>query len=249
MDVIADALSLDGLFWLLGAALLAGIVRGFSGFGTAMVYMPVAAQILGPVEALTTLIIIDFFGPLPLLPRGWRDANRPELWRLGLGLIVALPVGVLFLTSVPVDVFRYAVSLIALTLLALLIAGVRYRGPFTPALLFGTGGLGGFLSGSVGLGGPPVIMPYLASPKPPSVIRANTLLFLFLTDVSMFAILGLTGLLNPDAVVIGLVLAVPYTVAMVLGARAFRPEAERVYRVAAYSIIALSALSGLPLLD
>ena len=45
----------------------AGLVRGFSGFGTAMIYLPVASQFLTPFEALITLMVMDFFGPLPLV--------------------------------------------------------------------------------------------------------------------------------------------------------------------------------------
>ena len=34
----------DGFYWIFTAALVAGVVRGFSGFGSAMVFLPVAGQ-------------------------------------------------------------------------------------------------------------------------------------------------------------------------------------------------------------
>ena len=247
--MIAEALATDGLIWVLVAAFFAGLVRGFTGFGTAMVYLPVAGQMLSPVEAIATLIVMDLLGPLPLLPRAWRDADRPELARLAIALAVGLPIGVFVLTILDPTVFRYAVSLLALVLLVLLVGGVRYYGPFTPPLLFGAVSFGGFLAGSVGMGGPPVIMLYMASPKPPSVIRANTLIYLFLTDVGLIFTFAISGLLTATTVIIGLLVAIPYTTASILGARIFNPNAERAYRTVAYVIIALSALSGLPLFD
>jgi uncharacterized membrane protein YfcA len=242
-------LQTPGLGWLIVAATLAGLVRGFTGFGTAMVYLPIAGQFLSPIEALTTLFVMDFFGPLPLLARGWRDADRPELLKLSLAMVLGLPLGVLLLTSFNPETFRYTVSLLALILLAFLVGGVRYRGVFSSPLLYGTGALGGFMAGSVGLGGPPVIMLYMASPKPITVIRANTLIYLFLGDIGMLLILGFGGILSPAAVAVGLIVAVPYALSGMIGARVFRPGGERIYRLAAYGIIALSALSGLPLFD
>ena len=53
-----------GLWFLACGALAAGLARGFTGFGTAMVYLPIAAQVLGPFEALTTLIVKDLVDPL-----------------------------------------------------------------------------------------------------------------------------------------------------------------------------------------
>ena len=64
-EALAAALATPGLPWLAAAVFVAGMVRGFAGFGTAMVYLPVAGQILSPFEALTTLVVMDMIGPLP----------------------------------------------------------------------------------------------------------------------------------------------------------------------------------------
>ena len=37
----------DGFYWILTAAFVAGVVRGFSGFGSAMVFLPLAGQFFG----------------------------------------------------------------------------------------------------------------------------------------------------------------------------------------------------------
>ncbi|MBT8410013.1 MAG: sulfite exporter TauE/SafE family protein [Alphaproteobacteria bacterium] len=243
------ALATGDLIWLVAAALVAGLVRGFSGFGTAMVYLPVAGQVLSPFEALTTLIAMDIIGPLPNVPRALRDGNPADVLRLATGLLVALPFGVWALTVVPAEAFRYGVSLAALLLLSLLIAGVRYRGVLTPKLVFCTGGVGGLMAGSVGLPGPPVILLYMASPLPASAIRANITLYLILADIGLLAVLWLFGQLVLSAVMIGLLLILPYMAGTIAGAAIFRPEQEKTYRAAAYVIIAVSALSGLPVWD
>src|SRR6056297_1412897 len=85
-DILAPALAVPGLGWLAVVALLAGVVRGFSGFGTAMVYMPVAGQMLSPVAALVSLVIMDAIGPLAQVPRALRQVERGDLLRLCGGL-------------------------------------------------------------------------------------------------------------------------------------------------------------------
>ena len=52
---------------------------------------------------------------------------------------------------------------------------------------------------------------------------------------------------NP--LMLGVLMIVPYTLGNWTGARLFRPEAEKLYRWAAYAIIAASALMGLPVWD
>ncbi|MGR3758259.1 MAG: TSUP family transporter [Tranquillimonas sp.] len=245
----AGLVDMPGLAWIVAAACLAGIVRGFSGFGTAMVYLPVAGQWLTPFEALTTLAAMDLVGPLPNVPRALRDGDPPDVLRLAAGLVLALPAGLLTLSLVPAEAFRYAVSLLALGLLAVLAAGLRYHGPMSPRLVLGTGAAGGFLAGTAGMPGPPVILLYMASPLPVSAIRANTLLYLLLADMALLAAMTLGGVLEPGALWLGLVLILPYTLANIVGAALFRPDRARAYRTIAYGIIALSALNGLPLFD
>lgn len=228
---------------------MSGVVRGFSGFGGAMIYLPVAARWLSPFEAITTLAVMEMIGPLPNVTRALRDAVGRDVVRLVAGMVIALPFGVAILALVAAEVFRYGVSVSSFTLLALLIGGVRYRGQLSRAIVYTAGLLGGFTAGCVGLPGPPVIMLYMSATQPPKVIRATLMLYLLLADVAMLATLWGFGHLVFSAIGLGFLLAVPYLLGNMMGARIFRPENERTFRAVAYMIIAVSGLSGLPLWD
>lgn len=249
MQVFAEVVALDGFWYLVLSGGVAGIVRGFSGFGTAMVYLPVAGQFLSPFEALTTLMIMDLVGPLPNIPKAIRIMHTKDVLRLCMGTLLAVPFGVLVLGLIAPEVFRYGVSLISIILLVLLIAGIRYHGVLRKYMIFGTGALGGLLAGSVGLPGPPVIMLYMASALSAAVIRANIMVYLLLTDLIMIAVLGANGYIVTTAVFLGVMLSLPYLLGNLLGGYLFAPGYERLYRVVAYFIITLSALNGLPLFD
>ncbi len=248
-ETLAAALDTPGLWWIAAAALIAGMVRGFSGFGTAMIYLPVAAQFVPPVWAIVTLTIMDVFGPLPNVPRAWRAAHRRDLLRLAIGAAAILPLGLMLLAVIRPETYRFAVSGLSLFLLLCLIFGLRWRGNLRPPLVYGIGGLSGFSGGLAGLPGPPVILTYMASPHPPEVIQANTLLHLFVFEFLILGMIALRGELGWTPVLIGVMMIVPNMAGNVLGARIFHPGREKVYRNVAYAVIAVSAVMGLPVWD
>lgn len=238
----------EGVFaYLVLGAVLAGLVRGFSGFGTAMVFIPIAGQVLSPVATLIVLLVMDLIGPLPNIPRAIRDGKLPDLLRLITGALIGAPIGVYFLNLMSADTFSFLGAVFSLCLLLLLIYGVRYKGTLNQGLIFFTGTIGGLSGGAFGIPGPPVIMLYMASSLPVSVIRANNTLFLILIDILLFLIFWLKGMLIFNFIIVGLIIAIPYLVFCVVGAKLFNPSREKLYRIAAYTIIFFSAISALPI--
>ncbi|MEM9852791.1 MAG: TSUP family transporter [Pseudomonadota bacterium] len=247
MELLIAMLAMPGLGWVAAGAVAAGVVRGFTGFGTAMIYLPVAATVVDPVTAFVSLVVMDIWGPVPLVPRAWRDAARRDLALLTAGVVLMLPVGITILSAMTGDTYRWVVGIGVFCALAAMLSGVRYPRPLTVPVILGTGGIGGFLGGASGHAGPPVVVLYMASTLPPQTVRATLLLFLIIFDLLVLPVLWWRGDLEAGAVVLGAVLVVPYGIAGVVGQRFFRPEAERTYRAIAYLTIAASALVALPI--
>ncbi|MEM7631222.1 MAG: sulfite exporter TauE/SafE family protein [Pseudomonadota bacterium] len=247
LDAFPVALALPGLWWLAGAIVAAGLVRGFTGFGSALIIMPAASSVLDPFAALVFLTTVEFWGPLPNLPAALRTGQRAEtLYLLG-GAAVGLPLGLWALSFLAPEVFGWLVSCVVLVLLSLVMTGWRYRGALPPRAVAGVGSVGGFLGGVAGVPGPPVIMLYMASALPIAVIRANFLLYLLGIDLLMIAVLLGAGLLDMVALTVGVLLVPLYMLANVAGAWVFDPGAERLFRAVAYLVIAASAILGLPI--
>jgi uncharacterized membrane protein YfcA len=246
-DILATALATDGLIWLVIAVFIAGLVRGFAGFGSAMIIMPVASSVLTPVEAVVFLITAELIGPVPNALAAWREGTPRDVGRLALGAVLALPFGVWALSSMDATMFGWAVSIAVIILLILTVSGWRLKGELTKPLTVTAGAVGGFMTGFAGIPGPPVIMLYMASRLPVSVIRANFLLYLVVLDLMLFPLLWALGLMNWPIAFLGLLVGIPNLVANMLGARLFDPSAERVFRIVAYLVIAASAIVGLPL--
>ncbi|MBC7158101.1 MAG: sulfite exporter TauE/SafE family protein [Rhodobacteraceae bacterium] len=232
---------------LAGAALLAGAVRGFSGFGSALVFMPVAAAAVSPLWAITMMTTMDLVGPLPALRRAWPAATPRRLAPMVAAMVAGLVPGLWLLVRVPPEAVRWAISGLALALVVPLAAGWRLRGAQGTGPAVAVGGVSGLLAGTTGLAGPPAILYFLASPLPVAQVRANLLFYLLAVDCAMLAALAAGGRLAGTAVVLGAVLVIPFALGAWAGAAAFRPGHERAWRALAYGLIAASALAGLPL--
>ncbi|WP_180957638.1 sulfite exporter TauE/SafE family protein [Neptunicoccus cionae] len=246
MQTLTELVQLPGLWWLLLGAAIAGVVRGFTGFGTAMVYLPFAGAVVSPVTALVSLLSMDIFGPLPMVPSALRKGHPRDVALLGVGLVLMLPVGLYFLVRMEADTYRYVVSISTLICVLVLLSGVRYTGRLTKPVIAITGGIGGFLGGVAGLPGPPVTVLYMASRLPAETVRANLILYLLLADLAIFPVLGLQGVLGWDAIFIGFLALLPYMAGTAVGAALFDPARENLYRAAAFIVITVSALMGLP---
>ncbi len=192
---------------------------------------------------------MDAFGPLLVVPRALRDARKLDFLRLVVAMILVFPAALLLLKHTDPAVFRCLVSIMALVLLTTLLLGLRYKGHMRPRMLYGIGALSGLSGGFLGMPGPPLIFVYLSGPYSAAVVRATMLLFLLTFDAVFLLTIIITGQIIVEAVVIGLVMAVPIMAGNILGARVFNPDREGLYRKLAFCIIAISAIQGFPLFD
>src|SRR6202035_6112038 len=109
-------------------AFVSGTARGFSGFGSALIFMPLASSLAAPRLVAALLLIIDFVGAAPLLPKAWQEADRKATAVMVAGALVGVPLGTYFLTRLDPVTTRWIISAFVFTLLMLLLSGWRYRG-------------------------------------------------------------------------------------------------------------------------
>lgn len=246
-DALSLVLATPGLVWLAVAVGIAGIVRGFTGFGTALIFVPVANVFLDPKQVIGVIALTGIVSNAVILPRAWRQGSRAEVGLLVLAALVTVPLGLALLEVLDKTTVRWVVTVVAGGMLAALIAGWRYTRELSRPALLPIGAAAGVVGGLTGLTGPVVILFYLSGQAAAQSVRANTILFLAALDVVLVANLGLKGDLSLALLVLAVVLAVPYLVATLVGQALFDPRHERLYRWSAFAVIALAVVSGLPL--
>ena len=230
-------------------AFISATARGFSGFGSALIFMPLASSVASPRLVAALLLIIDFVAAAPLLPNAWRKADRKATGIIAIGALLGVPVGTYLLSRLDPVTTRWIISFFVFALLILLLSGWRYRGKDHVVLSVGIGGLSGFCSGLAQTGGPPIVGYWLGRPVEPGVARANIVLFFAASDFFSLVSYVAAGLINLEAIRFALVVGPVYAIGIKFGASLFGRASDALFRAICYVLIALAVVFGLPVLD
>ena len=230
-------------------AFVSGTARGFSGFGSALIFMPLASSLAAPRLVAALLLVIDFVAAAPLIPNAWKQADRKATAIMVSGALVGVPIGTYLLTRLDPVTTRWIISAFVFALLLLLLSGWRYRGKDHPPISVGVGGLSGFCSGLAQTGGPPIVGYWLGRPIA-SASRAPTSCCFSPLPISFpRSAMRLSGLITADAIRFSLIVGPVYGIGVWFGASLFGRASERLFRGICYALIAAAVIIGLPALD
>lgn len=229
------------------AAALAGLARGFSGFGSALIFVPLASAVLEPRLAAPLLVLVDNATAFPLVPAAWRAAARREVACLTAGALLGTPVGAWLLLRMDPVAMRWGMCALAVAMLGLLASGWRYHGRPALPLSLAVGAGSGLFSGLAQMGGPPVVAYWLGGAIPAAKVRANIVLFFATSGVVSMGVYLFAGLLTGQVLVLAALMAPGYALGLWCGSRLFGRASETLFRRICFALIALAAMIGLPL--
>ena len=122
------AVAADPRFALaLGISVLSGAVRGFSGFGSALIYVPLMSALYGPKIGAASFLLIDFVTGIVFSLGVWRQAAWREIVPLAVSAIIAAPFGTLILQYADPAHLRWAMAALVLVIVVVLSTGWRYH--------------------------------------------------------------------------------------------------------------------------
>lgn len=221
------------LHWYLAAmsVMVAGIVRGFSGFGAGLVLVPSLSLIYGPMNAVVSVVLLELIPTAQLMPRAIKHCHWPSVLPMMLAATVTVPLGAALLVVMNENTVRHMIAIMVLLATALLASGWRLsqagRTRTGPLM---TGAISGVLSGAAGLGGLPVIMYYLSTAHLARVTRSSIILFLFVTVMVSLISFVFHGIVSEAVVLRCMSLAPVLLAATWLGGRIFGHVSEQRFR-------------------
>lgn len=230
-------------------AALAGLVRGFSGFGSALVYMPLIAALYEPKVAVPTELLIDTLCSLPWAIKAAPACNVREVRGVAIFGTMTIPLGVAALVYVDPLLLRWLIAVLVLFALGVLIVGWRYHGKPTWPAMAATGAAAGFGAGAVQIAAPPLLIFWLGGQNAAATVRANIMVYFIWSGTLSIIAYAWSGLFTSQTIILAVLLGIPFATALGLGAKWFHGASERVYRRVAYAIIAMSGLVSLPVFD
>jgi len=237
-----DILSLIVTFF---SVFVAGIIRGYSGFGFAMVAVTSISLVLPPVHVVPLVLILEVLASIRLIPQVWKDIDWHSLRWLLIGSLFATPLGVYLLANVPAEPMRISISLIVLVAAILLLYGWAWgRMPGRPMILT-TGVACGILNGAAAIGGPPVILFYLSSPAGILVSRASIIAYFLGIDVMSLAMASIQGLTTSRILLMTGVCLLPLYLGIAIGSRMFIKTDKESFRHHVLILLIILSIAGL----
>lgn len=237
-------MGMGGMIWMAAVVLIAGVIRGYSGFGYSAIVVAGASLVTNPLHLVAVVALLEFLMSL----QSWGGAVRDVDWRrvllLMAGAALGLPLGLWALTAMSEDAARAVISGYVLVMCLVLLMGCRLgtevRGPGNAAV----GVISGMANAS-GMGGLPVAAFFAAQPMQAAVFRATLIAYFPLLDLYSAPLYWAHGLVTIDTFW-AILWALPLTLlGNWLGGRHFFGSDPQEFR--RFAILLLGALATLGL--
>lgn len=223
----------------------AAAIRGLTGFGMAIILVPLLGLVIRPDQAVVLAILLQFL----IGPVGIRtiiaDSHRSSSLMIAGFAVLATPLGLWLLARTAPDVARLMISLIAIGAFILVILPRREGVLPGRGMTVATGIASGVLTGFAAMPGPPVIPYYLRGDFAPATARASMMLIFFATAIAGTISSTLLGLTTVPLMLIAAVLFVPMLIGNHLGQMAFGRISPAIWRSMVALLLGVAGVSAL----
>ncbi|MEJ2612477.1 MAG: sulfite exporter TauE/SafE family protein [Candidatus Thiodiazotropha sp.] len=229
------------------AVVVAGLIRGFAGFGAAMAMVPPLSVLLGPEKAVLLVAAIETIGMLQLLPTAVRNTSREYFTPLVISACLTVPLGTYALVIIEPRLITTLMATVVLFFVFAMVLGWKNETGYTKPGVSVAGTVSGFLAGSTGMAGPPIIL-YMISPQTmaPQIVRGTLISFFGVTG--FLTLIFLLYFSSVDVVVLAwyLLLLTPlFMLATYAGSHIFHRSQGRNYKNVALILLSIISITSL----
>jgi uncharacterized membrane protein YfcA len=227
------------------AALLAGTVKGFTGFGLAMISTPVLLFAYEPRTVVVLTAVFSIFINAAVVWDSWQEARG----RLALGLFVpalfGVVVGTVVLGAIDQVYIRLGAGAIVVFSALLLVRDFNLPGANTGWGPLVAGSTSGALSTSTGLAAPPIVLLMASRALPKHEFRATSTLYFLPMSIARLVVLAVRGLVEAPEVALGPVLIPAAIAGKAIGTILLRHVSENTFRAVTLGLVILTGTRGI----
>jgi uncharacterized protein len=223
----------------------AAAIRGITGFGMAIILVPLLGMIMRPDQAVVLAIFLQLLiGPVGLKTIV-SDADRKSAILIGALAFGTTPLGVWALANTAPDVARIIIAFIAIGAFLAVLLTRKAKDQPGPVSTLATGFVSGILTGFAAMPGPPVVPYYLREAFEPRTARASMMLVFFMTAVAGTISTVLIGLGSIRSAILAVLLFIPMMFGNWLGGLAFGRIRPALWRSLVGALLGFAGLSAL----
>ena len=234
----------ENFFLIVLVILFAGFIRGFLGFGSGLITIPILSYFYSPIFAMVFNIAIEIPATIYLTYVGSKSCRFKEISPMFFTMMLTIPIGTIFLVSVNEQLIKIILVIFFVVLIA---TGWKLKAAVTNYVLTISGVISGLMQGATGMGGPPYATVLLSKGDNDEVTRGNILIMS--TGIVISAIISLYyfNLFTRELLLTGLITSPLYILATYIGTKFFNFSGNKYYRnisLYALGIIGISTLLG-----
>ncbi len=233
----------DLIFPVIASVFLAGLVQGLSGFGSALVAVPLLSLLL-PIETVVPLIALLSIGITAVNLWHVRHAlQTASLHRLLTGYLIGTPLGLYFLVRAPEALVLGLLGLFIGAYAAFALSGRHPQWRWLRTQAVGLGTLSGAIGAAFSTNGPPVIL-HVAAHRDWSPDRQKAMLSGFFLASGLITVLAhaLGGLVTPGVLVWAAWSLIPLALGTISGIRLYTRLGEHDYKRIVFTLVLLMGM-------
>ena len=232
----------DILAFAIGVSLLAGVVRGFTGFGGPAIMVLALTQFYTPVSVLALVLLVDYAANFQLAIGAIRHTRWRSVAPLAIGSIISLPLGIYALQVVDPLMMKRSIALVTGVCVCVMLCNWRYKREAGLAIASVVGLFGGVAVGATFIALPVMIFIF-AGPSNATEARANAITWGLIVGAGLSVAYVWRDLVKFDDLWQVVLITLFYMGGAFIGARAFKKASEKLFRrVVLLSMLGLSII-------
>jgi len=197
----------ENYFLITLVVVVSGFLRGFIGFGSGLLMIPILSYFYSPIFAMVFNIVIEIPASIYLTFIGVKKCSFKEISPMMFTMMLTIPFGTVFLVSIDEQVIKILMSTLLIFFVILIASGWRIKTTITKYILVLGGIISGLMQGATGMGGPPYVTVLLSKNDSDEVARANILVITSGLVISAIISLYYFGLFTKNIFLTGIVTA------------------------------------------
>jgi len=222
-----------------------GFIRGFLGFGSGLITIPLLSFLYTPIFAIVFNIIIEIPTTIYLTFVGARTCKFRENSPMFISVIIAIPIGTMFLISINEQFVKIIMSILVIFFAILIASGWRLKSAVTKFVLIVGGLISGLIQGVTGMGGPPFVTILLSKGDSDDVTRGNILIMSTGIVISTVITMYYFNLFSQNLLLTGLIASPFYIFASFIGSHFYNISGSKYYRNISLLILGIIGIATL----
>lgn len=237
-------MSAQEILWICLVVAGASATQAISGFGFALIAVPLLSLFIDPQVAVVLATVVGAFSSTFQAVADRRHANKNLVQRLALSAYIGMPFGLFVFIVVSESVLRFIVGLVVLLAAIALIRGFSIS-QSNKKLDWIMGWASGVLATSTSTNGPPLVFLLQAKKLSPESFRASINIVFSLTSFGAILLFALSGNITSDDFA-GIAISIPMLlIGLAIGFKVRSRINAQQFRILVFVLLIVSALSAL----